>query len=229
MYVPGLRGMVILLALGVFFLGLAAPTRVGATHRGEGIIDATSLELAFERSAQRGIADRLVARLLAVDGAPVVGVEVEFVREIDFLGPRRVLLGRAVTDTAGVARVAVVPTSTDERILVRFRGNEHFEAIERVEVVAIPAESVRHEPARHSADGGTGASLRPIANVMPALLATATAIIWLVLIGLAGMTVRAMRGDPLPARLPGMTGGSGESPRTATRDGSTVEKRRSGT
>jgi hypothetical protein len=178
-----------------FLLWLAWPAPSGATHQGEGIVDSVRLQVSYQPARVVGVVDQLVAELRVVDGPPLAGVEVEFLREVDFLGPRRILLGRATTDAAGMARVPISVREPEIRLLVRFRGNENYEAIEYVGDVAVPHGAGGPNPGLGGSAGEEAASLAVISSVMPSVLALATVAMWLVLLALTAMTLLAIRRD----------------------------------
>jgi hypothetical protein len=172
-------------------LWLVWPAAGAATHQGEGIVDSVRLQVSYQPARIAGVVDQLVAELRVVDGPPLAGVEVEFLREVDFLGSRRIHLGRATTDAAGLARVPITLGEPEIRLLVRFRGNEDYEAIEYVGDVAVAHGA--GDPNPTLGGGEEAASLAVISSVMPSVLALATAAIWLVLLGLTAMTLLAIR------------------------------------
>ncbi len=174
-------------------IGLIAvvPAEVAASHLGDGIPDPTAVSVSFVRSVQAQISDRISARLVAYDGQPISDAEIEFRQEIEFLGPRLVLLGRGVTDTTGVAQVPI--TATVDRLLieVQFAGNERYApSVTTVDVVVPPA-SVRSEAGFEPPRPGVG--LGQLASLMPMAIAGATVGVWIVLVALVLVTLRRIR------------------------------------
>lgn len=179
------------LTLGLLLLWLALPAGASATHRGEGVVDEVVIRLSFQSSPVPGVTGQVIAHLAMDDGSAIVGEEVEFLRQVDFLGAREIVIGQATTDVSGDARLGLKPTSQASwRVIARFAGDERYHAAEQVaEIVVPPLSGVGDE----SLAKDTGVSLAVIAAVMPTLL-TATAIaIWLILFGLTAMTVLAIR------------------------------------
>ncbi len=177
----------------VFGLVVVAPAEVAASHLGDGVPDPTTVSVSFVRSVQKAISDRMAARLVAYDGSPIGGAEIEFRREIEFLGPRLVSLGRSATDSTGVARIPIVATDERLRIEVRFAGNERYAPSVTTVDVVVPPGSVRggagFEPPR------PGVGLGQLASLMPLAIAGATVGVWVVLVALVLMTLRGISGS----------------------------------
>ncbi|MGK2852248.1 MAG: hypothetical protein ACSLFN_15255 [Candidatus Limnocylindrales bacterium] len=170
-----------------------APIEVAATHLGNGLPDPTTVSISFVPSANARISDRVSARLVAYDDTPVSQVEIEFRREAEFLGPRRVLLGRATTDAAGIAQIPIRPTESRLRIEARFAGDERYAPAEATVDVEVPpgaavGQGRAFEPPR------SGVGLGQIASVMPLLIAGATVGVWVVLAGLVLVTLLGISG-----------------------------------
>jgi len=72
------------------------------------------------------------ARLQTADGKAIGDATVRFYELVDFFGQREMLLGRATTDSQGVASLAYLPALTGTRqIVARFAGCcEHIAAAE---------------------------------------------------------------------------------------------------
>jgi hypothetical protein len=174
------------------------PGNVIAAHRGQGIPDEVAILVSFQQSTLSGAPGQLVARLHLDDGSPVVGVEVQFWREVDFLGPRRVPLGQTSTGPDGAASVAVAPSEVPLHVVASFAGVEGYLAAEgATEIGAVVAGAAGNGDAGNA--GGT-ASLAIVTALMPPLLAFAALAIWLLLLGLAVLTVRAIRTERASAR-----------------------------
>lgn len=187
-------------------LSLIAPAAVLATHHGEGVADEVAIQLSFQASRFAGVSDQLVADVRRDDGAPVVGVSVGFLREVDFLGPRQIPLGRAITDAYGTARVPVTATYSRLRVVGVITGDDLYKATEMRAEIVVPPGSVRSSGALPVGEGGP-ASLVAIAGVMPQVLALTALVIWVLLLVLTAITVRAIR----RGRLSASHGGDGRT------------------
>jgi hypothetical protein len=182
----------ILLVLGLVAI---APVEVAASHLGNGVPDPTAVSISFVPSANARISDRIAARLVAHDGSPIGDAEIEFRREIEFLGPRLVILGRATTDTAGIAQIPIRPTDSQLRIEVRFAGDERYAPTEgTVDVVVPPGSAVGQGQATFKPPR-SGIGLGQVASVMPLLIAGATVGVWVVLVALVLVMLRGIRGS----------------------------------
>ncbi len=176
-------------------LGLAAfaPAQVTATHRGPEVPDPTEVRVSFVRSVQKQISDRIAAQLVAYDGSPIGGAEIEFRREIEFLGPRLVVLGRGTTDATGVAQVPIKATDDRLRVEVRFAGNERYASSVTTADVAVPRGSVRADGEAGFEPPRPGVGLGQLASVMPLVIAGATFGVWIALLVLVLVTLRGIR------------------------------------
>lgn len=178
-------------AVAFLALWLVAPASVAATHRGEGVVDEVSLQMSYQQPSVTGGHGSVVARAIVDDGSPVIGVEVEFLREVDFLGARLISMGRANTDASGTARVAIDTNELTIRVRARLRGDEHYAPAEvSLDIHQLVA------PGGPVTDEGTAAvepRLTAIATVMPLLLAAIALATCLSLLGLTATTVLAIR------------------------------------
>jgi hypothetical protein len=188
--VDRLRFCALLTAVWVM-VALVSPAAVGATHRGEGVLDEVALQMSYQQPTVAGAHAHLIARAIVDDGSPVIGVEVEFLREVDFLGTRAISMGRATTDAQGTARATIDTFEPTILVRVRFMGNEEY----------LPAEvtSEIHQPVgapigpATGDGGGNEPSLAIVATIMPPLLAVIALAIWLLLLGLTAATVLGIR------------------------------------
>lgn len=180
----------VLLATAWVAAWLALPSSIGATHRGESIADEVTMQLSLQAATMRGVSDQLVAQLHVDDGSPVAGVEVEFVREADFLGPRLVTLGNATTDAYGTARIPINTVESNMRVRVLFTGNDQFLPSEVAADISLPV-----EPSSPGAgeDEAAVAGLATVAGLMPPLLAVIALAMWVFLLGLSAVTVLTIR------------------------------------
>jgi hypothetical protein len=192
-------------------LGLAAgaPAGVAASHLGDGIPDPTAMSVSLVPSAHPQISDRIAAQLVAYDGSPIGDAEIEFRREIEFLGPRLVLLGLATTDTNGLAQVPVGATEPHLRIEVRFVGDERYAPSEAtVDIVAPPGSAQASGQAGFEPPRPT-AGLGQVAAVMPLVIAGATLGVW---VGLVALVIITLRGVGRSRRNDGQGMGGQEGP-----------------
>lgn len=185
------------LTLTLLMLCLAVPGGASATHRGEAVVDEVQIRVSFQSSAVPGVTGQVIAHLAMDDGSAIAGEEVEFLRQVDFLGPREIVIGQASTDVSGDARLGLNPTSQGSwRVIARFAGDERYHPAEQVaEIVVPPLSGVGDE----SLTRDTAASLAVVAAVMPTLLTGTAIAIWLLLFGLTAMTVLAIRRGRLSA------------------------------
>jgi hypothetical protein len=177
----------------VFGLAAFAPAQVTATHQGPEVLDPTEVRVSFVKSVQKPISDRIAAHLVAYDGSPIGGAALEFRREIEFLGPRLVLLGRATTDATGVAQVPIRATDARLRVEVRFAGDDRYAPSVTVVDVLVPKGSVRAPGQAAFEPPRPGVGLGQLAAVMPLAIAGATFGVWMVLFALVLVTLRRIR------------------------------------
>jgi hypothetical protein len=153
----------------------------------------TTLEVDFQRSKGKSIPHYLTARLTTEDGSAVAGERIKFVRTADIFGGRNVELGRASTDNAGIARIAVVPREPTYKLTVSFSGNEVLEASEVTKEIAFPEEIVVRTARPPHGGGLVDPHLSPLANVMPGAIGTAVLILWVALLTIGLGTIRKTR------------------------------------
>ena len=180
----------ILLAGATFAVLLLQPAGASATHRGDGVVDEVALEVGYRASSVPGAPGQLTARLL-VEGSPLAGMEVEFWREVDFLGPRRIVLATRKTGADGTASVSISLSESALRVGARSADNESYLAAEQTIEIS-PSRAVPPGSPAPTRDEG-GASLALVSSVMPPLLALAVLAIWLLLLGVTVATVLAIR------------------------------------
>jgi hypothetical protein len=180
--------------------------------------EATTLSIAFEPSSMTGIPHYLAARLVAEDGSAVVGERVSIRRVVDVFGGRKVTIGRAPTDNAGIARVPIVPREDTYRVTASFSGTDSLAASTVEDDVVFPAEAVVI-PEEVPRGGIVDPQLRPLADVMPIAIGVAVVVVWIVLIGVTLFTLARVRSsrrsderatDQGSAEVPGA--GSGPQP-----------------
>jgi hypothetical protein len=180
----------ILLASASLVVLLLQPAGASATHRGHGVVDEVTLEVGYRASSLPGAPGQLTARLL-VDGSPLAGMDVEFWREVDFLGPRRIVLGMRKTGADGTASVSINLSESALRVGARFAASETYTAAEQTTEISPPRAAPPGSPVPIR-DGG-GANLALVSSVMPPLLALTVLAIWLLLFGVTVATAVAIR------------------------------------
>lgn len=180
----------ILLAVATVVVLLLQPAGASATHRGVGVVDDVTLDLGYRASSVPGAPGQLTARLL-VEGSPLAGMEVEFWREVDFLGSRRIVLGTRKTGADGTASVSIGLSESALRVGARFAANESYRAAEQITEISPSRAVPPGSPAPIHDEGG--ASLALVSSVMPRLLALTVLAIWLLLFGITVATVLAIR------------------------------------
>ncbi len=197
----GRKGRAGLAAAGLlvgFLLATAGPAF--ASHEGTGAPLPTRLRADVLESRDPRLPSYLVATLVADDGAAVAKAPVAFYRTLDFLGERDALLGRAMTDTGGVARIQTVPRLDRYLIRVVFEGTEHHQASELTTEIRFPASMV--QPFVHPAHRAphVDAGLQPVAAVMPASIGAIVVLVWVALLGLTGVTLFRIRQGAVQGR-----------------------------
>lgn len=181
----------VLLVNASLLASLLLPAGANATHLGQGVVDEVVLEMSYRASSLPGAPGQLVARLVVGDGSPLSGMDVEFWREVEFLGPRRIVLGGAKTGADGTAIVSISPSESTQRVGARFAGNASYPAAEGTTEIGASGVAPPAGSAPAGEDGG--ASLALVSSVMPLLLALTAFVIWLLLLGVAVGTVLAIR------------------------------------
>lgn len=129
---------------------------------------------------------QFVANVRDSDGDGVPGVSVDFGRQVELLGTTRTaLLGTAVTDVGGVARLVVQPRQEQATIIATVSGTDLSSVID----VTFPPDRVDtfYNPEHEHG------LLTPLRDLMPAIIATIVALLWIFVIGLVIYTVRRLR------------------------------------
>jgi hypothetical protein len=171
------------------------PANASATHRGVGVVDEVLLELTYLASSLPGAPGQLTARL-KVEGSPLAGMPVEFWREVDFLGPQRIVLGTVKTGADGTASVPLTLSESPLRVGARFAGDPEYLAAEETTEISSAGSAPTGSPVPTGNAGG--ANLDVIASVMPPLLALTVLGIWMLLIGVTVAAVLAIRRERSP-------------------------------
>lgn len=185
----------VLLAVATLAALLLLPASASATHRGVDVVDEVLLELTYQASSLAGAPGQLTARL-KVEGSPLAGMPVEFWREVDFLGPQRIVLGTVTTGADGTASVPLTLSESPLRVGARFAGNPEYLAAQETTEIGSAGSAPTGSPVPKGNAGG--ASLDLIASVMPPLLGLTVLAIWMLLIGVTVAAVLAIRRERSP-------------------------------
>lgn len=147
----------------------------------------TRLDVRVEAPMKAGLPDQVVAHLTTVNGSAVNEVEVSVYLDVSFFGGRSALLGRAVTDSAGEARVALRPDKPRYKVRARFAGNDSYGPSEVVKDVAVPA-----GPTPSTTTAGDVELLAGVRHNAPRLIAALVALIWIALLAGGAWALRSI-------------------------------------
>lgn len=136
----------------------------------------TVVDVRLEAPAQPALPHAVVVHLTTSDGAAVTGVQVGVYIQVTFFGGRSALLGRAVTDTSGSARVAITPDRAAYRIRAVFSGNDALAPSETVKGFTIPPGEIHA-----TTEAGRSPLLVGVRRVAPRLVAGLVAVLWVIL------------------------------------------------
>lgn len=175
-----------------FVLGLVAVLTVAVSADGQEQAVATALTIEVEPPLRDDVGYRLAATLTTRQATPVPGARVSVYRVVDLLGEREALLGTAVTDATGKARVPITPRRADLRIAATYAGDDEHAATTTEHPVTFPDDAV--EPYAHV--HGHSQLLQPVRTVMPRAITVAVGLLWLGLLGLLVATIRGIRTAP---------------------------------
>jgi hypothetical protein len=170
--------------LAILVLTLAMPRAAAQEGPDPEVIESLTMELVIPRNEE--VPPQL--RVVVTDGAgqPVPGAQVEFNRELEFLGTtRQAALGSATTDVGGVARLVVMPREEIATVIASVSGSEATAVLD----VVFPAERVDPFFDPDPEPGG----LEPLRDLMPTIVAIAVALLWVFVIGLAVTTVSRIK------------------------------------
>lgn len=145
-----------------------------------------SIDLRLNIPGNEDVPPQFVATVRDADGNAIPGIDVDFTRELRFLGTDRLApLGSSTTDVGGVARLVVLPRQEQATVVAKVAGTDVSATIDatfpenRVDTFFDPT----HE---HGL-------LTPLRDVMPLIIAGLVAALWVFLIGLAVSTVRRIK------------------------------------
>lgn len=183
------RATPVLASLVVLVFLLTAPPATAQEESSAENVDSLSMELVIPRNEE--VPPQFQVTLTDHAGQPVPGVDVEFTRELEFLGTTRyAVLGTATTDVGGVARLVVLPREESATVIASVDGSEVSATLD----VVFPEDRV--DPFFDS-DPRPG-HLEPLRDLLPPLIAVAVALFWVFIIGLAVSTVRRIKGAADP-------------------------------
>lgn len=188
-------GPLALLVISAFLLAAMSPA-IAQEESGD---RSTNVDVRLELSNREELSDRVAGRLTTEDG-PVGNVELSFFFTTGQFGGRTVLMGRALTDATGWARIPVDARRSDYDLIVRFAGNQELAPAEGTATLRFPDEAV-HPYAPKEGGGPLDALRTALPRVIGVLVATLWA--WLIYIGLS--TVAGVK------KLASQSAGSGGS------------------
>lgn len=145
-----------------------------------------TIDLRLTIPRNEDVPPQLLATVRDANGNAISGIDVDFTRELRFLGTDRLApLGSRTTDVGGVARLVVLPRQEHATVVAKVAGTDVSDTIDatfpenRVDTFFDPT----HE---HGL-------LTPLRNAMPLIIAGLVAALWVFLIGLAVSTVRRIK------------------------------------
>ena len=172
----------LLLSVALFAATCALP----AAAQEEAALEPESIDLRLAIPSNSDIPPQLIATVRDAAGNVIPGIVVQFDRELEFLGTKRMApLGQGATDIGGAARLVVQPRQEQATVVASVPGADISTRID----ATFPEERVdpffdpEHE---HGL-------LTPLRTVMPPLIAALVAVLWVFVIGLAVSTVRRIR------------------------------------
>lgn len=132
------------------------------------------------------IPPQFIATVRDSEGNVIPGVAVDFSRQVEFLGTERMaFLGSGTTDVSGSARLVVLPRQEQARVVASVPGSEVAAAMD----ATFPEDRIdRFFDPEHE-----HGLLTPLRTVMPTVIATVVALLWVFIIGLVVWTTRRIR------------------------------------
>lgn len=148
--------------------------------------EASTVDLRLAVPDNPDIPPQFIATVRDSEGNVIPGIIVDFGRELEFLGTTRTAsLGSSTTDLGGTARLVVLPRQEHATIVASVSGSDASAAID----AAFPPERV---DAFFDPEHEHGL-LTPLRTVMPPVIATVVALLWIFIIGLVVSTVRRIK------------------------------------
>lgn len=145
----------------------------------------TAIAVGSEPPVKEGLPPSLTARLTSGKGSALGDQTVLFYLEVELAGSRLAFLDKATTDATGVARIQMTPERPQYRVVARFEGSPAYAKSEGRAEITFSVVTVRPPAAEPL--------LSAFKKVMPKVIAVTVALVWVLLIGLAVTTVRAIR------------------------------------
>jgi hypothetical protein len=174
-------GIVMIVALVGLFPGLSA-----AAQEDPATLDPATVDLRLTIPSNADIPPQFIATVRDAQGNAIPGMIVEFSRELEFLGTKRMaLLGSGSTDIGGAARLVVLPRQEHATVIATVVGSDVSARMDatfpedRVDTFFDP----EHE---HGL-------LTPVRSVMPYLISALVVLLWIFVIALVVSTVRRIR------------------------------------
>jgi hypothetical protein len=181
--VIGARSVALSLAVAVLGLSLARPA---LAQEESASAEPATIELRVAIPSNPDVPPQFVATVRDADGNAMPGIAVEFSRELEFLGTKRTaLLGAGTTDVGGAARLVMLPRQEQATVIAWVTGSDVSAKIE----ATFPEDRVDNFFDPEHEHG----LLTPLRKVMPPVIATAVALLWIFIIGLVVTTVRRIR------------------------------------
>lgn len=177
------RSFALSLAVAVLGLSLARPA---LAQEEPASAEPATIELRLVIPPNPDVPPQFVATVRDADGNAMPGIAVEFNRELEFLGTKRTaLLGAGSTDVGGAARLVVLPRQEQATVIASVTGSDVSASIE----ATFPEDRVDNFFDPEHEHG----LLIPLREVMPPVIATVVALLWIFIIGLVVTTVRRIR------------------------------------
>jgi hypothetical protein len=183
---PERLALIVAMALVSALLTLIAAATIALADEPAAPAAQPRLEVGVQISANPKLPDYLTATMRDASGQPLSGRAVSFSIATKFLGQKWIQLGEATTDASGVARLTVSLEDRQYQVRVRFVDGNGTVVAEATNEVAGPR-GVRQALLEVSSP------LQGFAFWMPRLIGAAVALVWLVLAGVAVLSVRRIR------------------------------------
>lgn len=163
-------GLALVLLSVVLPVSLAEPAAAAAKG-------ATTIDLRLAAPLQPKLPHAVVVHLTGPNGSAVTGAEVGVYVDVTLFGGRSALLGKAVTDSAGDARVAIRPDKASYKIRAKFAGNDTLAASETVKTISVPKAEIGAAPQYSAA-----APLAGVKRNAPRIVTALVVIVWMLLL-----------------------------------------------
>lgn len=147
----------------------------------------TEIDVRLELSTQDELSD-LVSGHLSTDVGPVGNAELSFWFTTDQFGGRTVLIGKALTDATGWARVPMTARRTSYDITVRFDGDHQLAPATGAATATFPDDAIE---TYHSKEASS--SLKGLRATLPRIIGILVASLWAALLYIGFSTVIGIR------------------------------------